>query len=351
MNSTKKMKFTREPETGCLSEQDAKRYFTVVGFGVFALMLLFYLGSTALSAFLWRVSPSLFQVPFVSHAVSLFGLYLLGVPAFYLIIRRLPRGIPGGQSVSGGDLFGGLGLAVLMMMVGNYMGQWLMAILENAMGSVQQNPVEMATLGVDWWINLIFMALIPCVLEELVFRKLLCDRLLPLGEGYAVVISAVTFALVHGNFYQFFYALAVGLLLATVYVKTGKIWITMLYHGAVNVLGGVVAPFLLDRLSPVLTEEALEKMNELMNAGDAAALSEWLTPYMGPMMGLLFYEGIVLAATVGGFVYFWRRGRKIRFQSGLLPVPRSCRVSAVFLNVGTAVALTLFAGIFLLSLL
>lgn len=351
MNSTKKMKFTREPETGCLSEQDAKRYFTVIGFGVFALMLIFYLGSTALSVLLWHFLPSLAMHPIAAHAVSLLALYGLGFPAFYLILRRLPRGIPGGDTVSGGDLLGGLGMAFLMMMAGNYVSQWLIAIFENAMGLAQQNPVEEATSGVAWWINLIFVALIPCILEELVFRKILCDRLLPLGEGYAVVISAVAFGLVHGNFFQFFYAFAVGLIFAAIYVKTGKIWITMLYHGIINLLGGVLAPILLERLSPVLTEEALEKINELMNAGDTVGLTEWLTPYMGAMTGLLLYEGFMLAAVIGGFVYFWRKGRRVRFQSGLLPVPRSCRVSAVFFNIGTAAALTLFAGIFLLSLL
>ncbi len=351
MNQAKKMKFSVRPETGHLSEQDAKRYFTVIGFGVFALMLIFYVGHTVLSLLCWEFFPFLALHPIASHLLSLVALYGLAFPVFYLILRRLPRGIPSGEPMSGGRFFGGLATAFLMMMAGNYVGQWLIAFFELAMGSAQQNPVEEATSGVAWWINLIFVALIPCVMEEIVFRKVLCDRLLPLGEGYAVVLSASAFGLVHGNFFQFFYAFAVGVVLATVYVKTGKLWVTMVYHGAINVLGGVLAPLILERIEPLLTEANVEKINEYMEAGNTAALSELLDPYMLPMMGLLAYEGVMIVAIVGGLVYFWRKGRKVRFQQGLLPVPRECRVSAVLLNVGTAAALTVFTGIFLLSLL
>ena len=351
MNLMKKMKFTRQPETGCLSEQDAKNYFTVIGFAVFFLMLIFYVGSSALAILIQWFFPSVISHPIAAHAVSLVALYGLAFPVFYLILSRLPRGIPAGESMSGGDVVGALGMTFLVMMAGNTVGQWLIAVFENGMGVAQENPVAESTTGVAWWINLIFVALIPCIFEELVFRKILCDRLLPLGEGYAVVISAAAFGLVHGNFFQFFYAFAVGLVFGVIYVKTGKIWLTMIYHGIVNTLGGVLAPILLERLTPIMSESGLEQINEYMDAGNAEALAEMLTPYMLPMMGLLLYEGVMFAALVGGFVYFWKKGRKIRFEAGLLPVPRGCRVSAVFLNVGTAAALTLFAGIFLFSLL
>ena len=351
MNQAKKMKFTVDPATGCLSEQDAKRYFTVIGFGVFALMLVFYGGNLALSLLCWELLPSLAEHAVTTHLISLASLYGMAFPVFYLIIRRLPRGIPSGEPMSGGRFFGGLAVAFFMMMAGNYVGQWLIAIFEAAMGRTQQNPVETTTSGVAWWINLIFVALIPCIMEELIFRKVLCDRLLPLGEGYAVVMSASAFGLVHGNFFQFFYAFLVGVVLATVYVKTGKLWVTILYHGAINLLGGVVAPWILERVSPIMTDANIEKINGYLEAGNSAALSEMLTPYMLPMMGLLAYEGIMMVGVIGGLVYFWKKGRKTRFQQGLLPVPRECRVSAVLLNVGTAAALTVFAGVFLLSLL
>ena len=351
MNQEKSKKFTVDPMTGCLPEGDAKRYFTVVGFSVFALMLVYYLSSIALSYLLWGFAPSLAENKIVSHLFSLLPLYGLGVPVFAVILRRLPRVTPIDDTVGGKRFFGGLGAVIVAMMAGNYISGILITFFEMAMGREQTNPVAEVTSGAAWWINLIFVALVPCILEELVFRKLLCDRLLPLGEGYAVVISAAVFGLVHGNFFQFFYAFAVGLIFATVYVKTGKLWITMVYHGLINFMGGVIAPILLGRLAPLMTEETLLRMEKLIEAGNADGLMELFGPFLPALAGLLVYELVMLAAMIGGTAYLIIVGKKIRFTQGLLPVPRSCRVSAVLLNGGTAAALAVFAGIFLLSLL
>ncbi|MBR2354578.1 MAG: CPBP family intramembrane metalloprotease [Clostridia bacterium] len=351
MNQTKKIKFSINPGTGCLSEEDARRYFSTVGLAVCALMLAVYLSSAAFTYLLYRFFPALLEHLAVTHALSLIPIYGIGLPIFCLILRRLPCGVPSGQPLSAWFLIGGFGVSIAMMSFGNTVSQFTIAFFESMMGRVQENPVAEITEGAPWWINLIFVALIPCILEELLFRKILCDRLLPLGEGYAVVLSAAVFGLVHGNFFQFFYAFSVGLIFAMIYVKTGRIWVTMVYHGIINLLGGVLAPWLLQKVAPAMDEAFLAKVEEYMAAENSEALTELLSPLMLPMLGVLLYEALMFVSIIVGIVFFFRRGRRMRLQSGLLPVPRSCRVSAVFLNAGVAAALTVFAGIFLLSLL
>jgi hypothetical protein len=125
----------------------------------------------------------------------------------------------------------------------------------------------------------------------------------------------------------------------------------MLYHGIINLMGGVIAPQILERLNPLFEEETLNRMLELIEAQNAEALTSLLSPFLLPLLGLMVYEAVMFAAMIGGIVYFVKEGRRLRLRQGLLPVPRECRVSAVLLNVGTAAALTVFAGIFLLSLL
>ncbi len=350
MNETKKMKFSIQPNTGCLSEEDAKRYFSVLGFSVFALMLSFYLSSIGLSYLLYWLAPALLSDALATQILSMIPLYGIAFPLFFVMIRRLPRGVPSERPLGAGGLVGGFCVCIAMMTVGNTVGQFFISFFEGVTGAAQENPVAIATDGNPWWINLIFVAVLPCILEELFFRKILCDRLLPLGEGYAVVISAVAFGLVHGNFFQFFYAFLVGLIFSVVYVKTGRVWIVVIYHGLINLLGGVLAPLLLQKLSPLMEESFLAEMEGYMAAGDSEGLSALLSPFMLPMVGILVYEGLMLAAVVAGFVYFFRKRKKVRFEAGLLPVPRSCRFSAVLLNVGTAAALTVFAAVFLLSL-
>ncbi len=351
MNATKKLKFSVQPDTGTLSEQDARRYFTVVGVAVFALILLYQAVAVVLSLAIGMLAPALFDHAVVMHVVNLIPLYGVGLPVFCLILRRLPKGVPSGEPMGAGRFFGGFGLLVAMMMAGNYVGTALNLVFEALLNRPQSNPVADALEGVPIWVNLIFVVLVPAVMEELLFRKILCDRLLPLGEGCAIVISSAAFALGHGNFFQVFYAFGLGLVLGAVYVKTGKLWICMIYHGLVNLIFGVVSSAIVERITPLLEEETLNRMTEYMETENLDALVELLTPYLIPALLLLVYEFVVFGFLIGGIVYYFVSAKKIRYEKGLLPLPQKGRVAAVLLNPGTAAAIAVFAVVFLLSLL
>ena len=353
MNNTfsKKMKFTREPDTGMLSEQDAKRYFSTVGFAAFALILIFHLGNFALSYALYRFLPSLAGNAIVSNLLSVIPLYGLAFPAFYAILCRLPRDRVQPDKMGAGNWFAGLCVAVTLMLAGNYVGQFIILSFEAALGKSLTNPVEAATVGQAWWVNLLFMAILAPILEELVFRKVLCDRLMPLGEGYAVVLSAVIFGLTHGNLFQFFYAFLLGALFAVVYIKTGRLRYSILYHAIINLVGGVLAPWLLERLAPLLTEESLTALTDALERMDTAALSAMMGDYVLPLVLLGVYELVMMGASICGIVFLLTGRKKLRLEAGLLPPPKEGRVANVFCNVGVAAALTVFALVFMLSLL
>ena len=70
--------------------------------------------------------------------------------------------------------------------------------------------------------------------EELAFRKTLLNALHPYGEAQAAFATALLFGLMHGNPAQFILAFTLGLLLAAVYQRTGKIIYTMLLHFLIN---------------------------------------------------------------------------------------------------------------------
>lgn len=84
------------------------------------------------------------------------------------------------------------------------------------------------------WPIYLYVCIGAPVFEELACRKLLLDRLHPYGEGFAMVVTALLFGLIHGNSGQFFLAFFLGLLFAMVYLRTGKIAYTMLLHGIIN---------------------------------------------------------------------------------------------------------------------
>ena len=92
--------------------------------------------------------------------------------------------------------------------------------------------------------NPILIIVSVCVLapvfEELIFRKIVIDRLSTFGDGIAIVFSAVAFGLFHGNISQLIYATAVGLVLGYVYTQTRKIGYTVILHAMLNFIGGVL---------------------------------------------------------------------------------------------------------------
>lgn len=78
--------------------------------------------------------------------------------------------------------------------------------------------------------SFISIAIVPAVCEEFLYRGCVLSNLLPYGKTTAIIGSALLFALMHGNFAQFFYTFVAGLVLGAVYVETGSIWISTFIH-------------------------------------------------------------------------------------------------------------------------
>ncbi len=88
---------------------------------------------------------------------------------------------------------------------------------------------------------ILFNILIPSVLEELLCRFAILRLMLPYGEKKAIIISAVLFSAMHGNFYQFPYAFAAGILLAAAAIKSGGVLLPVFFHLVNNILAVTVA--------------------------------------------------------------------------------------------------------------
>ena len=90
--------------------------------------------------------------------------------------------------------------------------------------------------------TVIATAVIPAFTEEYACRGLIMGTLLPYGEGFALLASAVLFGLMHGNFEQIPFAFLVGIILGYIRIKSGSMWPCILVH-MLNNLFSVVAEF------------------------------------------------------------------------------------------------------------
>ncbi len=73
-------------------------------------------------------------------------------------------------------------------------------------------------------------AFAPAFAEEYLFRGVVFGNLRPFGKGQAILISAMTFSLMHQNLGQMLYTFVCGILLALMYEWTGSIWCSVFFH-------------------------------------------------------------------------------------------------------------------------
>lgn len=349
-----KLKFSPLPETGRLSREDATRYFSIFGFASFALGAINFIAQFLLVNLIYYTLPSLYAWPFFGSVLIIVTLYGCAFPVFYLILRRLPKIRPVREKQSFRFLITSLCICFCFTAIGNYLSGYMVALFESLSGSQLINPVTESMESTPLWGTLLFTVVLAPIMEELVFRKILCDRLLPLGESYAIVLSAALFALAHGNFYQIFYAFLIGACLGYVYVKSGKIGYSIAFHLIINLVFG----FLPTLLSGMMDMNALNELMEQMAAGgNEQALMEQMMAlleanpwplFLLAQLSLLQYGGII-AGTILLIVCLVKK--RISLEEGLLPPPSDARVSPIFLNSGVALAIAVYVFLMIYSLL
>lgn len=135
-----------------------------------------------------------------------------------------------------------------MLVIGNFLGIGVTTVISFVKGGDVTNPLLEVVTGGNVWITSIYTVILAPIFEEIIFRKILCGKMIKYGEGVAIVTSALMFGLFHGNLNQFFYAFFMGFFFAYIYVKTGNIKYTIILHMMVNALGSLVSVLVIENL-------------------------------------------------------------------------------------------------------
>lgn len=85
-------------------------------------------------------------------------------------------------------------------------------------------------------LSVISTAITPALAEEFACRGIALGSLRKYGDGFALIVSSLLFAFMHGNFQQIPFAFLVGLILGYIRIKSGSIWICCAVHGFNNLL-------------------------------------------------------------------------------------------------------------------
>lgn len=101
------------------------------------------------------------------------------------------------------------------------------------------------------WGNIIYfiaIAIVPPIIEEFIFRGAILGSLRKHGDAFAIIVSAVLFGFMHGNFIQTPVTFLTGLILGYLTIKTNSIIPAMILH-LVNNAWAVISEMLMNIIS------------------------------------------------------------------------------------------------------
>lgn len=206
-------------------------------FGFTVIALLFTLTGHLTPADLAADDLNLGDTGFLLFYMGVYALSM-GLPSALgvILFRRSPRRLIDHQPVSfkvaiSGILIGFTG-CVAANMAANYVAQ----ILEQFGITAPEPPVTIQPTLTSLVLNLVVLAVLPAILEELLFRGLILHTLRPYGEWLAVVLTAILFGFIHGGITQSVFAFLVGLVLGWLTVTTRNIWPAIVLHFINNAL-------------------------------------------------------------------------------------------------------------------
>ena len=272
---------TGTPNTVCA---DARRQFSRIGLMFLVGTALIYGVQFGASAIANAINPDLLSSTSYALLIVMIPMYVIAMPIMALLIKRIPAVTLPKKHMT----FGQWLIAFLMcygaMYVSNYIGLILTQLISILKGSPVTNTMLEVATSSNLWVNLFIMVLCAPVAEELIFRKLLIDRLAQYGEGVAVLFSGLMFGLFHGNLNQFVYAFVLGLCFGFIYVKTGNIRYTIGLHMLVNFLGSVLGVAILKWLGD----------DFLSIASDPAGMMSYMTGNFGKLIVYFIYIFLLL---------------------------------------------------------
>lgn len=111
-----------------------------------------------------------------------------------------------------------------------WLEDWIKSLEETAKAATEK-MLNVNTIG-GLLLNIVVVALIPAVGEEMTFRGVLQQALTRKMKNphVAIILSAAIFSFIHFQFYGFLPRMFLGVLLGYMFYITGSLWTSMLMH-------------------------------------------------------------------------------------------------------------------------
>lgn len=192
-----------------------------------------------------------------SIIASVIGLFLPFLLAGQFLKRRTGRDYECfGKPVSYPLMFSVIFFGFFICLISNFVTDIFVGYMD-AFGIELTSPeFEMPKDAFSRTVYAVAVSVVPALIEEFAFRGAVMQPLRKYGDGFAIVVSSVVFAILHGNLIQAPFALIAGFGMGYAACITNSIWTSVIIH-FLNNFYSVAMSFL---VSDVTNEELLNKI-------------------------------------------------------------------------------------------
>lgn len=189
--------------------------------------------------------PDMAEEGWFNVALTVISVLGSGLPIFLVLMKRIPKSEIGEKSrLSIGQFLGYFIVCAGAAYITNIIGMYISSFIEIIKGFKLENPLETFIFNSDMILVIIYASIIAPIVEELIFRKILLDKLRRFGDLPAILITGFAFGLFHLNLSQFFYATVLGMIFAYITIRTNRIIYAILLHMMLNFVGTGIVPYI-----------------------------------------------------------------------------------------------------------
>ena len=130
-------------------------------------------------------------------------------------------------------IFGAIGCSGAIM-IANIISSYITYFISEAGYELENADLDMPDGALGFFLSIIRISILAAVVEEYCMRGHVMGNLRKYGDGFAIVMAASVFALMHGTLIQVPFAMLSGIALGYFSVKANSIWPAIIGHAVNN---------------------------------------------------------------------------------------------------------------------
>lgn len=296
---------------------NVKSVFSRVGLAAAVLGVVVNLVQMLIITIFNIVNPAFESNGWFRYLLIAVSFYLIGFPLCCLILKRIPDGHKREEeSLTFGGFIKFFLISYFVMVLLNLFTMGFILVVGKVKGADVVNPLEGVISNSSIWATIIFAGILSPIIEEILFRGVMLNKLRTYGDKIAIITTALLFGLFHENFSQFFYAVGLGVVFAYVTLKTGTIKYSIGLHIMINMMGSVIG-----------------------------------TKVLSSNTATMIFGIVVWVFVIAGLILFIKDFKKMSLLPGEVTIEKEHVVSETWLNMGMMINLIISLALMIYILL